>query len=63
MEHRLLSGRNPTQRLALELQDYVALPITADNTNTNTREGAGAPLRTQPCTSMALEHRVRKCEK
>src|SRR5258708_3923584 len=27
----------PTQRLALELQDYAALPITADNTNTNTR--------------------------
>src|SRR6476661_4074298 len=25
------------QRLALELQDYAALPITADNTNTNTR--------------------------
>ena len=24
-------------RLALELQDYAALPITADNTNTNTR--------------------------
>jgi len=24
-------------RLALELQDYVALPVTADNTNTNTR--------------------------
>ncbi len=27
----------PTQRLALELQDYAALPITADNTNENTR--------------------------
>jgi hypothetical protein len=27
----------PTSRLALELQDYAALPITADNTNTNTR--------------------------
>jgi mono/diheme cytochrome c family protein len=27
----------PTSRLALELQDYVALPITADNTNDNTR--------------------------
>jgi mono/diheme cytochrome c family protein len=26
-----------TQRLALELQDYAALPITADNTNDNTR--------------------------
>jgi len=25
------------QRLALELEDYAALPITADNTNTNTR--------------------------
>ena len=25
------------QRLALELQDYAALPITADNTNDNTR--------------------------
>jgi hypothetical protein len=24
-------------RLALDLQDYAALPITADNTNTNTR--------------------------
>ena len=24
-------------RLALELQDYAALPVTADNTNTNTR--------------------------
>lgn len=27
----------PTQRLALELQDYAAVPISADNTNTNTR--------------------------
>jgi NADP-dependent 3-hydroxy acid dehydrogenase YdfG len=27
----------PRQRLALELQDYAALPITADNTNDNTR--------------------------
>ncbi len=27
----------PAQRLALELQDYASLPITADNTNTNTR--------------------------
>jgi len=27
----------PATRLALELQDYAALPITADNTNTNTR--------------------------
>src|SRR5689334_174915 len=27
----------PASRLALELQDYAALPITADNTNTNTR--------------------------
>lgn len=27
----------PAQRLALELQDYAALPVTADNTNTNTR--------------------------
>jgi len=27
----------PPQRLALELQDYAALPITADNTNDNTR--------------------------
>ena len=26
-----------TTRLALELQDYAALPVTADNTNTNTR--------------------------
>ena len=27
----------PTARLALELQDYAALPITADNTDANTR--------------------------
>ena len=27
----------PTERLTLELQDYAALPITADNTNANTR--------------------------
>jgi mono/diheme cytochrome c family protein len=27
----------PTPRLALELQDYAALPITADNSNDNTR--------------------------
>jgi len=27
----------PTPRLALEFQDYAALPITSDNTNTNTR--------------------------
>jgi len=27
----------PAQRLALEVEDYAALPITADNTNTNTR--------------------------
>jgi mono/diheme cytochrome c family protein/glucose/arabinose dehydrogenase len=27
----------PSPRLALELQDYAALPITADNTNDNTR--------------------------
>jgi mono/diheme cytochrome c family protein/glucose/arabinose dehydrogenase len=32
-----LFAAQPTQRLALELQDYAALPITADNTNTNTR--------------------------
>jgi mono/diheme cytochrome c family protein len=29
-------AQQPT-RLALELQDYAALPVTADNTNTNTR--------------------------
>lgn len=33
---RLIAAQ-PTQRFALELQDYAALPITADNTNTNTR--------------------------
>ena len=33
---RLLAAQ-PTSRIALELQDYAALPITADNTNTNTR--------------------------
>jgi hypothetical protein len=27
----------PPPRLALDLQDYAALPITADNTNENTR--------------------------
>ncbi len=27
----------PAPRLALELQDYAALPITADNTDANTR--------------------------
>ena len=32
-----LFALQPTQRLTLELQDYAALPITADNTNTNTR--------------------------
>ena len=31
------SARQEAQRLALELDDYAALPITADNTNTNTR--------------------------
>ena len=30
-------GQPPTPRLALELEDYAALPITADNTNENTR--------------------------
>src|SRR5258705_7332864 len=30
-------GMQPTPRLALQLQDYAALPITADNTNENTR--------------------------
>jgi mono/diheme cytochrome c family protein/glucose/arabinose dehydrogenase len=30
-------GSQATQRLVLELEDYAALPITADNTNTNTR--------------------------
>ena len=32
-----LFAAQPTQRLTLELQDYAALPITADNTNANTR--------------------------
>ena len=32
-----LFAAQPTERLALELQDYAALPITADNTNDNTR--------------------------
>ena len=32
-----LFAAQPTPRLALELQEYAALPITADNTNTNTR--------------------------
>ena len=32
-----LFAAQPAQRLALELQDYAALPVTADNTNTNTR--------------------------
>jgi mono/diheme cytochrome c family protein len=30
-------GVQPPPRIALELQDYAALPITADNTNDNTR--------------------------
>jgi glucose/arabinose dehydrogenase/mono/diheme cytochrome c family protein len=34
---RLFAVQPPTQRLVLELQDYAALPITADNTNDNTR--------------------------
>ncbi len=33
---RLLAAQ-PAQRLTLELEDYAALPITADNTNANTR--------------------------
>jgi Glucose / Sorbosone dehydrogenase len=32
-----LFAAQPTQRLALEVQDCAALPITADNTNPNTR--------------------------
>ncbi len=32
-----LFAAQPTQRLALELVDYAALPVTADNTNENTR--------------------------
>src|SRR5205823_2503174 len=31
------AGRQPQARLTLELEDYAALPITADNTNDNTR--------------------------
>ena len=31
------SAQQQAPRLALELEDYAALPITADNTNTNTR--------------------------
>ena len=34
---RLIAQQAPPTRLALELQDYAALPLTADNTNTNTR--------------------------
>ena len=34
---RLFALQPTPTRLALELQDYAALPITADNTNTNTR--------------------------
>ncbi|HXE81088.1 MAG TPA: PQQ-dependent sugar dehydrogenase [Vicinamibacterales bacterium] len=34
---RLLAVQPAPPRLALELQDYAALPVTADNTNTNTR--------------------------
>ena len=34
---RPVAVQPPAPRLALELQDYAALPITADNTNTNTR--------------------------
>ena len=33
-----VSAAEPTARLALELQDYASLPVTADNTNENTRE-------------------------
>ena len=33
----LAFAAEPTPRLALELQDYAALPVTADNTNDNTR--------------------------
>ena len=33
----LAFAAEPTPRLVLELQDYAALPITADNTNDNTR--------------------------
>jgi hypothetical protein len=31
------SAAEPTARLALELQDYASLPVTADDTNENTR--------------------------
>ncbi len=34
---RPVAEQTPPARLALELQDYAALPITADNTDTNTR--------------------------
>ena len=34
---RPLAVQPAPTRLALELQDYAALPVTADNTNTNTR--------------------------
>ncbi len=34
---RLLAVQPQTPRLALQLEDYAALPITADNTNDNTR--------------------------
>jgi mono/diheme cytochrome c family protein len=34
---RLLAVQAETPRLALQLEDYAALPITADNTNDNTR--------------------------
>jgi hypothetical protein len=34
---RVFAVQPPTERLVLELQDYAALPITADNTNDNTR--------------------------
>ena len=33
----LLPAPQPSPRLALELQDYAALPITADNADANTR--------------------------
>ena len=34
---RPFAGQPSTERLALELRDYASLPITADNTNDNTR--------------------------
>src|SRR4029079_3172161 len=37
MVARLLAAQPQTPRLALQLEDYAALPITADNTNDNTR--------------------------